>query len=186
MKNVSKFEMKEIFTADAEQIVLPQFFIQAVKTDFFNFATTDISLESVHLLKDFNLETCDKNIVFEQTSTEAVKIDLEERKKDEYVPKFTNLNDSQLKIFSEYIKGLEVEDKINQLARRISDMLKSKYNSISVNQVFEYIMSVLKLVDTYKLQNLANNILNTAAAFDNKIKSLSEAYKVKQFKRLWI
>ena len=184
MKNVSKFEMKEIFTADAEQIVLPQFFIQAVKTDFFNFATTDISLESVHLLKDFNLETCDKNIVFEQTSTEAVKIDLEERKKDEYVPKFTNLNDSQLKIFSEYIKGLEVEDKINQLARRISDMLKSKYNSISEPSIRRYIVSVLKLVDTYKLQNLANNILNTAAAFDNKIKSLSEAYKVKQFKRL--
>lgn len=95
-----------------------------------------------------------------------------------------NLNDSQLKIFSEYIKGLEVEDKINQLARRISDMLKSKYNSISEPSIRRYIVSVLKLVDTYKLQNLANNILNTAAAFDNKIKSLSEAYKVKQFKRL--
>lgn len=184
MKNTNQYGMKDFFKETAKDITIPQFFTQVEKNDFFNQSSENVLLEAIHLLEGFNLEAQDKNIVFEQTTAEAVSIDLEQRKKDEYVPKFTNLNDKQLKAFSDYISGLGVEGKINQLAGYLSGLLKNKYNSISEAAIKKYIVSVLQLQDTHKLQYLANNALNAKAAFENKIDSLMGVYKINQFKKM--
>lgn len=184
MKSMNQYGMKDFFEEAAKSIVIPQFFIQVEKNDFFSQSSENVLLESVHLLEGFNLESQDKNIVFEQTTDEAVKIDLEQRKKDEYEPKCMRLKEYQLKAFSDYINGLGVEGKINQLAGYLSGLLKNKYNSVSESAIRKYVVSVLRLQDTYKLQHLANNALNTKVAFENKIDSLVGAYKVEQFKKM--
>ncbi len=184
MDKIPTFGMKDSFIEEAKQIMIPQFYLKVNMPSVFEEQSHEVLLEPSHLLKDFKLDICDRNILFEQTSTEAVSIDLEEREKDEYVPKFRNLNENQLKVFSDYIKDLNIEGKINQLSRKITDMLKSKYNTISEKTIRNYVISVLKSVDTYKLQYLANNLLNTCDSFDKKIKLLSEEYKIKRFKDL--
>ncbi len=184
MDKIPIYGMKDCFAEEARQIMLPQFYLKVNTPSIFKEQSQEILLEPNHLLKDFKLEICDRNIIFEQTSTEAVSIDLEERGKDEYVPKFKNLNENQLKVFTDYIKGLNIESKINQLTQKITDMLKSKYNAISERTIRNYVTSVLKSVDTYKLQYLANNLLNTCDSFNKKIKLLSDEYKIKQFKTL--
>lgn len=186
MNKVPTYGMKELFAEEARQIILPQFFL---KTDvanptFFEDGSQEILLEPNHLLKDFKLEKCDRNITFEQTSPDVVRIDLERRNKDEYVPKYQNLNESQLKAFANYIEGLNANDKIKWLSSKVVNMLKNKYNAISERSIRFYIKDVLKSTDTFNLQYLANNLLNTCETFDKKIGLLTGEYKMKQFEKL--
>lgn len=184
MDRVKSYGMKDDFAEVAKAIRLPQFFVKVkakTKEDFFLPKQTERLLSTGHLLKEFKLESQDRNINFAKTETEAVRIDLERRGKDEYTPKCYNLDDEQLKVFSEYFRGLNEDGKLRQLTNKLTTALERKYDAIDHDDLKKYVGSVLQSVDSYELQNLADSYLNTQNAFERKIDSLIYEYERKQF-----
>lgn len=184
MKGVKSYTIRDIFAETAKTICLPQFFIKEKSKVFFGTETqtNDILLSPSFLLQDFNLETQDRNIDFAKTETEAVRIDLEQRSTDEYTPKCYKLNDLQLRAFSEYFRGLSNEGKLRQLTNKLTTALLKKYDTIGNRAMTNYVKSVLLTVETYELQSLADNYLNTQASFERKIDSLVKEYQKQRFR----
>jgi len=186
MNRVKSYAMKDIYAEKASAICLPQFFIKEKKNGLFSAETqtADILLSPSHLLQGFNLETQDRNIDFARTQAEAVRIDLEKRNADEYAPKCYRLNDLQLKAFSEYFRGLSDEGKVRQLTNKLTTALLKGRDAIGNKAMRNYVKSVLMSVEPYELQGLADNYLNTQAAFERKIGILTESYKRQRFRNL--
>lgn len=110
-----------------------------------------------------------------------MRIDLERRGKDEYTPKCYDLDERQLRAFSAYIRGLSDEGKVKQLTDRLANALQKKYDAISYKAIKTYVESVLRNVETYTLQGLADNYLNTQSSFERKINALAKAYQKGRF-----
>lgn len=181
MDRVKSYGMKEEFAEKAKAICLPQFFIKVKSNPIFDPQETEILFTADYLLKDFNLESQDRNIIFARTEAEAVRIDLERRGKDEYTPKCYDLDKNQLKAFSTYFRGLSDEGKVKQLTDRLANAMQKKYDTISYKAIKTYVESVLRNVETYALQGLADNFLNTQASVERKINALAKAYQKERF-----
>lgn len=164
------YSMKEHFAACANEMVLPQFFRTTTGNYFFESETKDVLLEGEHLLDDFRLELCDKNIAFSKITADAYQIDLEERNKDEYVPKMIALNDGEIKYFSSYFKNIKDERKAHNLTDRIMQTLRKKFDEINEGSLKRYVSDILENLSVDELDNLGDNILNTEESFIRKIK----------------
>ncbi|MBP5419893.1 MAG: hypothetical protein J6Y72_08815, partial [Bacteroidales bacterium] len=134
------------------------------------------------LTDGFVLENADKNINFTLTEQEAVRIDLEKRSDDEYVPKQYKLNDTQLHAVRELFAGYGIEAKRNQLSKKIAEKLH--FDEVNEPHISNYIKDVLKNKSDEELMDLFNKEIIVAQAFKQKIDSLTSEYQYHKFKRL--
>lgn len=177
MKN---YTIKEDYKEIAEQMQLP-IFVKKVNVSVFNENGT-IKLTKKILTEGFELEKADKNIDFTRTVDEAVRIDLEKRSEDEYVPKQYIIKESQLHVIRELFVGYGIESKRTQLKEKIAKRLK--FDEVHEPHISNYIADVLKNLNDEELVDLFNNDFRTEQAFKRKIDSLTAEYQQKNFKML--
>jgi type III restriction enzyme len=177
---MKSYQIKELFKTEVKDLLLPAFYIKVKQGSIFNDEGSLQLLSKNLLLKEFALSQQETAIDFTQTSSEMYRIDLEEGKKDEYVPKYKKETNIVKEAFVKYISGLQPEAKINQLAGRILKLIR-KVDAIPEPELLKYITAVLNNLDSDKLAELSHNELFYANRIKAKIDQLSELFSEKQF-----
>lgn len=179
---IKNYTIKEDFAEMASQMRLPEFKKKINRKSIFENEGTFVKLTKVMLSEGLNLENADGNIDFTHTLQEVVQIDLEQRNRDEYVPKQYQLNSSQLHAVRELFVGYDIENKRKQLTLKIARQLA--FDEIHEPYISQYVARVLKPQSDEQLVDLFDNEMNTVAAFKKKMDGLILEYQKKEFKKL--
>ncbi len=180
--NIMTYSIKEDFSDVAIQMKLPMFAIKVESNSIFNPEGEDILLNKAMLTKGFLLENADKNINFSPAEQEAVRIDLEKRGDDEYVPKQFKLSDRQSHLVRQMFAGYDVEAKRRQLTGRIAQSLH--FDEVNEPHISNYIKGVLENKSDEELMDLFNREIVVAQAFKQKMYKLIADYQHINFKAL--
>lgn len=188
IKTLNQIGIKDCFLESASSILLPVFEIRQNRTNkiLFNELTDEpvwVKLEKEHLYAGFDISMQDRNIQWDLTASTAVRIDLEERNEDEFVPKSWLLDAKQMDEFRSYIDSLAPEGKINRLAGKIASALNG-IDCIPQPKLVEYIKDVIGKLDSDRLSQLMDNIGLTIESFRVKIHGLLSDYAATQFDKL--
>ena len=180
--------IKDYFVEVASVIQLPIFEIRQKLTNKVLFdETTDeyvwVKLEKEHLYRGFDISKQDKNIQWNWAASTAVRIDLEQRNENEFVPKSWLLNTQQMDAFKSYIASLAPEGKISQLSEKIASSLTG-LDSIPQHMLVKYVKDVIGNLDSEKLSQLTDNLGSTIKLFRDKIRKMLSDYAASQFDRL--
>ena len=188
IKTLNQIGIKDCFLESASSILLPVFEIRQNRTNkiLFNELTDEpvwVKLEKEHLYAGFDISMQDRNIQWDLTASTAVRIDLEKRNEDEFVPKSWLLDAKQMDEFRSYIDSLAPEGKINRLAGKIASALNG-IDCIPQPKLIEYIKDVIGKLDSDRLSQLMDNIGLTIESFRVKIHGLLSDYAATQFDKL--
>ena len=176
---IPMYEIKDDFKEIAGGIMLP-YFVKKIETgNIFDPEGGFVKLTKAILTDGFKLENADKNINFSRTDKDVVKIDLEQRGKDEFVPKQYKMNETQIQIAREAFAVYGIESKRNQLVKKIASRLR--FDEVNEPHISNYIADVLKSKSDEELIDLFNNDITTERAFKNKIDSLVAEYQQNNF-----
>lgn len=184
----SNSRMKAHFQEDAYKIILPIFEIRQKMTNRVLFDDSNdeyvwVKLEKEHLYSGFDISRQDKNIQWNWSESTAVRVDLEQRGENEFVPKSWLLNTAQMDAFKSYISSLAPEGRINQLASKITSSMTGVDCILDIH-LKQYVKDVISTLDNEKLSQLTDNLGTAISAFNNKIKRLLGDYASEQFDRL--
>ena len=179
---IATYQIKDDFKEIATALRLPVFTKEVNIKTVFNPETKPVRLTKAMLTEGFELEKADKNINFTRSDQEAVRIDLEERSKGEFVPKQYKMNDKQLHAIRELFVSYNVESKRNQLTGKIAKRLH--FDTVNEPHISNYIKSVLQGKSDEELVELFDNDLMTERAFKQKIDSLVAEYQHNNFKKM--
>lgn len=180
---IKYYSIKDVFQKEAETICLPTFVKRVNSSSIFEQAGSFVPLTKSMLAADFDLNKEDHKINFTRTDIEAVRVDLEQSGKDEYIPTHKNLNSQQVAEFREYITSLPKEGQKRQLAASIAKNIK--FDEITEPQIINYIKLVIQDFDTEQIADLANYHFQTVKAVKDKINSLLINYREIKFKE-WL
>lgn len=180
--------IKTHFENIASSVILPIFEIRQKLTNKVLFdETTDeyvwVKLEKEHLYRGFDISKQDKNIQWNWAASTAVRIDLEQRNENEFVPKSWLLNARQMDAFKSYIATLAPDGKISQLSAKIASSL-SGLDCITQPMLVQYIKDVIGNLDSEKLSQLTDNLGSTIELFREKFRRMLSAYAAMQFDKL--
>lgn len=181
-KHVKKYEIKNIFKAQATEINLPQFFLKVPSSQFnFGEELNSLPLEKDNLLEGFALSKSDTNIAFENIAAELYKVDLDDTKK-EHTPTFIKLDGSVKESILAYILDPSRKDtRIKNITNRIMDLIGNMY-PIPDGEIKKYINRILEDFTDAQFNDLASNEYTYTYKIKEKIKTLSEAYAEKRFR----
>ena len=178
---IKSYPLKESFRSAVKGLSLPNFFIRINVSSLFEQAGSYLPLAKEYLLQDFNLDTQDRHIDFNNTiSTSGVSIDLEERNRNEFVPKYKTLSYKQTEIFRQQFFSMPAESKVEYLTKYIGRQL-SKINALSEPQIVRYLKSIFSSMSNEALSELVVNEAGTVETFKKKINQLMLAHAEKQF-----
>lgn len=180
--DIMTYHIKEYFNDVAKQMKLPMFAIKIECNSIFNPDGEEILLNKAMLTKGFLLENADKNINISPVEHEAVRIDLEKRGDDEYVPKQFKLNERQIHLVRKMFAGYDAEAKRRQLTGRIAQRLH--FDEVNEPHISNYIRSVLENKSDEELMDLFNKEIIVAQAFKQKMDKLIAEYQHNNFKAL--
>jgi len=177
-EKIKSFPIKEVFKEDAEKEVIPTFHIKTAPS----LIEPDnlIPLTKNLLLEGFELDKQDSNIDLTRTASKMASIDLAEGRKDEYVPEYKYVDNHVKEAFAEYLTTLTPEQKINQIAGRITKIIK-KIDQIPEPQIIAYVKKVIKDLNSEKIAEITNNEPFYAKLIKHKINELAEQHAEKQF-----
>lgn len=176
------YPMKDTFKVEAEKICLPAFLKKVNTNSLFEEKESYVPLTSSMLAEDFNLEREDCNVDYTRTSTEAVLVDLAQRRADEYTPQYKNIKPQQLEEFQKYFRQLPTDSRRSQLARKIVRTVK--FDEIAEPQIIAYIKKTLDGLDGDALIDLSMYEASTAKAVKDKISGLLTTFKQRKFDEL--
>lgn len=177
-EKIKSFPIKEMFKEDAEKEIIPTFHIKTAPSliEPHNL----IPLTKNLLLEGFELDKQDSNIDLTRTASKMAKIDLAEGRKDEYVPEYKYVDNHVKEAFTEYLTTLTPKQKINQIAGRITKIIK-KIDQIPEPQIIDYVKKVIKSLNSEKIAEITNNEQFYAKLIKHKINELAEQHAEKQF-----
>ncbi len=178
---IKTYRIKECFKAACENIKLPIFVKKVENSSNIFYESEYQPLTKTLLTEEFELEKADKNINFMRSEQEAVRIDLEERNKGEYVPKQYSMSNKALHLIRELFVSYNIEDKRNQLIAKIAKRLH--FDEINEPHISNYIRDVLEGKSNEELVDLFDNELRTEETFKVKIDSLLEDHQKQMFKK---
>ncbi|MCO5258593.1 MAG: DEAD/DEAH box helicase family protein [Crocinitomicaceae bacterium] len=176
---VKRYAVKASNKEYLDKIQFPQFFIEVTANDIFG--TEEELLNHESLLKDFKLSTQDSNIDFDRVSSDLYKVDLEEKKKDEYTPSFAKIEESILKDpIAEYIlakpKDGQISDITHQLLQQIGNMYPIPDQEIKI-----YIDRILNSMNNEQLADILVRKYSYALKIKDKIRQLADTYAELKF-----
>lgn len=175
--------IKDFFQNDASAICLPTFTKKVNSNSLFEQEGSFRPLTKSMLAADINLDKEDHKINFTRTDIEAVRVDLEQSGKDEFVPTHRNLNAQQIAELKEYITSLPDEGQKRQLARSIAKNIK--FDEIPEPQIISYIERAIQDFDSEQISDLVSYHLQTVKTVKDKINSLLGNYQEEKFKE-WL
>ncbi|MEI7676460.1 MAG: DEAD/DEAH box helicase family protein [Bacteroidales bacterium] len=183
MDKIKSYPIVESLKNEVKGIKLPSFHKKVIQTSVFETGGTYIPLTKKLLLDGFNLSIEDHKIEFTRTSSLMYEIDLVEGRKDEYVPEYRKVADGVKDVFVEYISTLSPEGKINQLANRLAQQVRSN-DEIVEPQIIEYIKKTIEGLNSEKIAEISGDIYFFSNLVKSKIQSLTDKYAEKQFETL--
>ena len=154
---ITSYGIKKEFVVQDQ---LPQFFFVKSPVEF---PDAKVGLTTNKLEKDFNLQKEDSNISFEQTSIQAVKLDVNERN----TPQQQAVQAGYWINFKKLISSLAPEKQREKFAEAIAKNLK--YNSIGHRNLLDFIKVAISDKNEDEISELIAFEFNTVNAF--KIKS---------------
>src|SRR5690606_11445590 len=135
---VKTYSIKNIFREQAEQINLPQFYLQVPSNDLFGIKETFLPLEKENLLDGFALSKANTNIECDSIASERYKVDLDETKK-EHTPTFIRLDgDVKESIVAYMLDPSRKDSRIRNFTKRIMNLIGNMY-PIADKEIEKYI-----------------------------------------------
>lgn len=178
---VKTYSIKDIFTEQAEQINLPQFYLKVPANDLFGKKEEELPLEKENLLEGFALSKADTNIVFDSITSELYKVDLDETKK-EHTPTFVRLDGEVKESVMAYILDPSRKDgRVKNFTRRLMDLIGNMF-PIPDREIEKYIHRILEDFKEEQFSDLAANEYTYKDKIKYKIIALSEQFAEKKFK----
>lgn len=178
---VKTYSIKDIFTEQAEQINLPQFYLKVPANDLFGKKEEELPLEKENLLEGFALSKADTNIVFDSITSELYKVDLDETKK-EHTPTFVRLDGEVKESIMAYILDPSRKDgRVKNFTRRLMDLIGNMF-PIPDREIEKYIHRILEDFKEEQFSDLAANEYTYKDKIKYKIIALSEQFAEKKFK----
>lgn len=178
---VKTYPIKVVFEAEAEKIILPQFFIKVPINTLFSQCEEDQLLEKEYLLKGFSLGKSDTNIAFDNIASELYKVDLDETKKEK-TPSFIKIDGAVRSSILEYMLDPVRNDKrVNLFTKRLMDLIGNMF-PIPDREIEKYINRILEDFTEEQFGDLAANEYTYKDKIKSKIIALSEKHSEAVFK----
>lgn len=168
-------EMQSQFRDEVQNLRIPQFFFHSVP-DLFGDAYE--LLEPEHLSEGFSLSGQDAQISFELATGEMYRVDIQEQ--GEAVPKYKRVSKSESEYIREYIAKLPQEKKINHCTDMICHQI-NKNNRYATSEIEEYVRRIVENMTEDELSAMETAIPVYARKIQQKIESLEDGYREKQF-----
>ncbi|MEO5995263.1 MAG: DEAD/DEAH box helicase family protein [Chitinophagaceae bacterium] len=179
---VIKYNMREAVASEALAITLPRFYMQVSKSLFHD--TDWQPLNQEELLKGFNLASQDAVINFDSIRSDLYKVDLEEVRKDEYIPKFIQLDNNELKEpLVEYILSKPKEEQIKDIASKMVKRIGDMY-PIPDQHIRKYVSRIIEEMNAEQLYDFLMREHSYADVLRKKISWLADLYAEQKFKEL--
>ena len=180
---VKRYRIREAFVDHVQGITLPKFFIDVPRNDLFETGTGLAPLDDTILLKGFHLEKCDKNIPFEDVSSELYKVDLQETRKNEYSPSFTKIEDKMIREpLVDYILAKPKDSQIKDLANLVIDIIGDMY-PIPDTSIKRYVEAVFADFTQEQIADFLSRKYSYIDKIKHKIKVLADVYAEEQFNK---
>jgi type III restriction enzyme len=177
---VKRYKIIDIHNELASSITLPQFILETQKSDIFGSESVLLNQES--LLKNFKLSSADSHIDFDRINSDLYKVDVEQIKKDEYTPRFTKIEDWEVRDpIAEYILSRPQENQIKDIAHQLVKLVGDMY-PISDQEIRVYVERVLGSLNAEQLQDILVRKYSYSEKIKVKIRSLADVYAENQFK----
>ena len=181
-EKVKRYRIVDVNKDLASGIKLPQFFLEVQQSDIFG--TDKILLNQESLLKNFKLSNEDSKIDFDQITSDLYKVDIEQIKKDEYAPRFTKIEDMQVKDpIVEYILAKPKEGQIKDIAHQLVQLVGDMY-PIPDQEIRVYIERILKQLNAEQLQDILVRKWSYSDKIKAKIRIHADSYAEGQFNDL--
>lgn len=184
-KQVKTFAIKSIFKESANQVIIPQFFMNRPVVggyaDVFGIGNTPFDRDM--LLKNFPLRNADTNIDFENVDVEMRSIDLDESQKN-WTPTIFNVDEYRQKEIVNWLSNIDdIERKRQKCAERLRDWIGNMY-PIPDPDIIEYIRRVLSNFSDNDLNHMLNSQSSYAERIKQKINALAAEYIESEFDRV--
>lgn len=178
-EKVKRYRLLDKYKETVNNIQLHQFYLETPQGDIFG--TGEELLNQEALLKNFKLSNEDTKIDFEQISSDLYKVDIEKVGKDEYTPRFTKIEDQQVKDpMVEYILAKPKEKQVKDIAHQIIQIVGNMY-PISDQEIRKYIERILSSLNPEQLQDILVRKWSYADKIKAKIRLHADAYAEEQF-----
>ena len=166
----------------ASKIELPQFFLEVKQSDIFG--TDKILLNQESLLNNFKLNNEDTKIDFDQITSDLYKVDIEQTKKDEYAPRFTKIEDNQVKDpIVNYILSKPKEGQIKDISHQLVQLVGDMY-PIPDQEIRAYVERILSQLNAEQLQDILVRKWSYSDKIKAKIRHHADNYAEGQFNDL--
>jgi len=176
---VKRYRMGDVNKELALNIKLPQFFFEVPGSHLYDFNKILLNQES--LLKNFKLSNEDSKIAFDQITSDLYKVDIEQTKKDEYAPRFTKIEDTQVKDpIVDYILAKPKEGQIKDISHQLVQLLGDMY-PIPDQEIRVYIERILNQLNTEQLYDILVRKWSYSDRIKAKIKQHADTYAEGQF-----
>lgn len=176
---VKRYKMLSKHEDLASEIQFPQFFLETPQGDIFG--TGEELLNQEVLLKNFKLSSEDTKIDFDQISSDLYKVDIEQMSKDEYTPRFTKIEDLQLKDpMIDIILAKPKEGQVKDIAHQLIQMVGNMY-PISDYEIRLYIERILSSLNAEQLQDILLRKNSYALKIKSKIRDHADIFAESQF-----
>ncbi len=178
---VKQYRIREGLVDKARAVTLPRFFIEVPKNNLFETGAGRVPLDENILLQGFQLEKGDKNITWDDVSSDLYKVDLQETRKNEFTPSFTKIEDRIFKEpLVEYILAKPKESQLKDLSELIINLIGDMY-PIPDSSIRKYVESVFS---DFSLEQVADFLTRKYSYIDKikkKIRELADVYAEGQF-----
>jgi len=171
--------MQPQFEAEAEQLCIPQFFIQT-EPDLFggNYAL----LTKEDLSEGFSLNTLNTNISFELSTGEMYSIDIQ--KEGEAVPKYKRVSTKESQFLRKYLASFPPHIRIKQCENAICREL-NKNNRYDAREIKEYVHRIIENMREDEIEAMETSLLTYTKKIKDKIEEQENTYRENQFYK-WI
>ena len=176
---VKRYRMGDVNKELALNIKLPQFFFEVPGSHLYDFNKILLNQES--LLKNFKLSNEDSKIAFDQIASDLYKVDIEQTKKDEYIPRFTKIEDTQVKDpYVEYILAKPKEGQIKDISHQLVQLVGDLY-PIPDQEIRAFIERILNQLNIEQLYDILVRKWSYSDRIKAKIKQHADTYAEGQF-----
>lgn len=175
---MNQYRMQEQVASGALALRIPQFYLKTAPSLF---GGEYKLLEKEHLSDGFSLNGQDAQISFELAAGEMYRVDVAEH--GEAVPKYQRASKDESKYIREYLASLPSESKIKVCIDMLCQNI-NRNNRLATNEINEYINRIVAGMTNDELSALETAIPTYAKKIQQKIETLENAYREKQFDKL--
>jgi len=182
-QKVKVYKIKETFAELANQIKLPQFYLSVPQNLLFNDPDGNhVLLSKEALLSDFKLSEEDIKINFDSIASELYQVDLEETKKGDYTPTYSQIDNKVKEPLIAYILSQPKATQIEQISGRLSKLIGNMW-PIADKEVTKYIKRIIENFTPEQISDLMAHELTYKDKIKDKIRQLSERNAEAQFNK---